>query len=74
MASRIDTPCRECHEKGENFKACHDVCTTYQTAKAEYEREKKRIEEARRQAKIYDDYHLQRVISSQKIRNGKDRK
>ena len=74
MASRIDTPCRECHEKGENFKACHDVCEKYLKVKAEREREKEQIREAKNKRYIFDDYHMERLAVARKIRSGKDRK
>lgn len=67
----VTTCCLNCKER---FPACHDVCTTYLKAKAEYEQEKERIREEKRKSRLFDDYHLERLSVARKIRSGKDRK
>lgn len=62
--------CRECTEK---FPACHDVCATFLKAQAEWDEKKQQIEEAKKQHKLYDDYHYKRVylLKKKKIMKGK---
>lgn len=67
MANWRESPCKECHEKGENFTACHDVCEKFQKAKTEWLEKQKQIKEAKAKDWGYDRYHYERIQVTRKI-------
>lgn len=55
-----------CYECTEKYEACHDYCEKYLTTKREYEKKKEAIRQAKKEARIYDDYKLSRVIKERR--------
>ena len=62
---QIGACCRDCKDK---FPACHDVCEKFQKAQSEWEEKKKQIEDAKKEHKVYDDYHYQSIGKCRKAR------
>lgn len=56
--SSIGGCCLNCEER---FPACHDVCSKYLQAKAEWQERQDKIREAKQEAKNYNNYHYDQV-------------
>ena len=69
--SAIRGCCKDCEDR---FPACHDVCATYLKAKAEYEKQKEIINEARQKQRDYNKFHIERVIKTKRIKEWHERK
>lgn len=68
---RLGECCRDCTER---FEACHDVCTTYLKAHAEWEEHKAMIREAKKNSKLWDDYYFKMMEKTKKVRDGKKKR
>lgn len=68
---RVGFCCYQCEDR---YTACHDTCEKYQQSKSEWLEKQAFIREAKKQERLFDNYHIGRVFRSIRIKEGKERK
>lgn len=63
-----------CYQCEDRYPACHDSCEKYKESKAEWLKKQAFIREAKKEDRLFNNYHIGRVFRSIKIKEGKDRK
>lgn len=59
MAKGFGACCIGCQERHE---ACHDTCPTYQSARAEYQEWRRKVNQAKKQEKLIYEYKVECII------------
>ena len=68
--AKVGSCCYGCEKR---FLACHDVCETYLSAKSEWDEQKERLIEAKKKARVYEDYKCERIKNERKFKDSKGR-
>lgn len=62
---QIGSCCRECKEK---YSACHDSCEKFLEQQRLWEEKQRKIDEAKKASKEYDEYHYRTIGKCRKAR------